>query len=749
MTAPRRLAAAALLTLLATTSALAQSAPPAPPPSVGPTPRAVAQEVRTPALPAYQRLSDGEVQTFRDALRQARAGQADAALSAASSLRNPTARKLILWAAVDVAGDRLSFVQLDAARRELWGWPRQATRQAAAERALAARSGLSPAGIVQWFGGDQPGTAEGAMALASALQATGRTAEATTLIRGWWRDRLFDANTQTAMLGRFGAVLTPEDHIKRADLLLYGPQGPAAQQVIALLPTDFQALSRARMQLRSGAASPSTVVASVPADLRDHAGLAFEQARYYREHNMAAMAFPLLARFPSAPGHNDGDDRVWDERRRLMNAAIQTRNWRVAYTAVANSELLDPADLSEAEFFAGWLALTKLNDNAAAERHFQRVRSVARTPVTSGRAWYWLGRTAEARGDQVEAHRRYVEGSRWWTSFYGQLSAEKAGTPEIVLTDDPNPTPADRARFDGRELVQADRILAEAGERELFRTFTLHIDDTLPTAEEAALLVDMARQYQDQFTSMLVVRAVAQRGFIMPGRGYPVRMPPTVYGGPETAFVLGLTRQESGFDPAIGSGAGARGMMQLMPATAALVARQMGESYSLGRLSDPDYNMRLGQTYLGTILQRFGGSYVMAAAGYNAGPGRPVQWSAFCGDPREGTDPLDFIECIPFTETRDYVMRVLDSTQIYRARLNGGRARITLSEDLRRGAEGSTPFRRLAPEIIADAPGRPAPNSLDRPYNPSPSANRPITSRPVPNPPTAPVTSAPVPNPPG
>ncbi|MEO8112867.1 MAG: lytic transglycosylase domain-containing protein, partial [Phenylobacterium sp.] len=157
-------------------------------------------------------------------------------------------------------------------------------------------------------------------------------------------------------------------------------------------------------------------------------------------------------------------------------------------------------------------------------------------------------------------------------------------------------------------------------------------------------------------------------------------------GGPEPALVLGITRQESGFDPLVRSGVGARGMMQLMPSTAAVVARRMGTSYAPSMLDEPDYNMRLGSTFLGHMVDQFSGSYVMAIAAYNAGPGRPPQWSAYCGDPRGGTvDPVDFIECIPFSETRNYVMRVMEGLQVYRAKLNGGSAPITLSSDMRRG----------------------------------------------------------------
>jgi soluble lytic murein transglycosylase len=251
-------------------------------------------------------------------------------------------------------------------------------------------------------------------------------------------------------------------------------------------------------------------------------------------------------------------------------------------------------------------------------------------------------------------------------------------------------------------------MLAEIGAKDTFKGFVVSLAETLPSGAEAALLVDLVRGYGDQDLSMKVVRTAAQHGFILPERGYPVRTPPTVAGAPETAFILGITRQESGFDPHVRSGAGAEGMMQLMPGTAAILARKLGYSYGGGRLDDPDFNMQLGSAYLGQLVDQFSGSYVMAAAAYNAGPGRPTEWSTYSGDPRAtSTDPSDFIECIPFSETRNYVMRVLEATQVYRARLAGGSAPLTLAADLKRGGfngYGYTPGPAQLPPVAAGAP---------------------------------------------
>jgi soluble lytic murein transglycosylase len=256
----------------------------------------------------------------------------------------------------------------------------------------------------------------------------------------------------------------------------------------------------------------------------------------------------------------------------------------------------------------------------------------------------------------------------------------------ISLGKDPPVSAFDRARFEALEPVRAARMLAQIGANDTFKAFVGELSEVLPAALDEAQLVDLARGYGDQEISMRVVRNAAKRDLILPERGYPVRTTPVSLGGPEAPFVLGITRQESSFDPRARSGAGARGMMQLMPGTAQVIARRLGMSYAAGELEDPDYNMQLGSAYLGQLVGQFSGSYVMASAAYNAGPGRPTEWTVLCGDPRSGsTDPIDYIECIPFSETRDYVMRVLEATQVYRARLNGGTAPNTLAADLKRG----------------------------------------------------------------
>lgn len=686
--------------LVATTVARAQPADPigdllaqTPQPTVGLTTTVTRQTVTHP-------IGATDQAWLGQALAAARRGDVMSARAAIANLADPIARKAATWALVDLNAESLSFYEVDAARRDLVGFPRPGRRQVAAEKLLET-AGKSPSQVVEWFAGQEPQSAQGAMALASAYRMLGRQPEAADLIRKWWRTRSFEADVQRSMLARFSDVLTAEDQIRRADVLLYGAQGPAARDMVALLPAEAQPAALARLSLRGDSAAAEQAYFALPPEAQASPGVAFERAAYLRRRGLDAQAMALLGAFPKEIVTAEQGERLWDERHRLTLSAIRAGDWRTAYQAAANTGLTGGTDATEAEFYAGWIALNRLNDPAAAARHFAAIERIGSSPITRARAFYWQGRAAEARGDKAAAEGFYAQGAQHLTTFYGQLAAEKLGQ-KLVLPHDPAPTDADRARFEAQPAVQAMRMLADQGQRDLFRVFALHLDDTVPTTVDAALLVDAIRGYGEQDTSMKAARAAAQRGLILADRAYPYRTPPSVLGAPEPALVLGITRQESGFDPSVRSGADARGMMQLLPSTASIMARRMGVGFSASMLYEPDYNMRLGSAFLGQLVDQFSGSYVMAAAGYNAGPGRPTQWTAFCGDPRGGTqDPLDFIECIPFSETRNYVMRVLENMQVYRAKMNGGAAPITLSADLRRGGYSYAP---TAPVVTASTP---------------------------------------------
>lgn len=640
-------------------------------------------------------LSAQDRALVQQGLASARARDVVGTQSIIARISDPSARKLVEWALVDTSDRQMSAYDLQRANHELARWPKSDSRRAAGERALLAAN--APADqVIAFFDGAQPATVDGAMALTSALEQSGRTQAAQDLIRNWWRSQSFEEAQQTLIFGRWGSWLTTDDHVTRLNMLLLGPHGPATRAVVAMVPADRQQVANVVMSLRTSYA-PDAIVAGLSADQANDPAVVLERVRLLRSSSRQAEGFALLRALPAAPSHREGQNTLWSERRNYFLDALQQRNHQAAYDAMAGHGFPSGERKVDAEFFAGWVALTKLNDPARAAGHFETLRQSSSTPITQGRALYWLGRAAEATGDRAGAQAWYQAGAEHWQTFYGQLAMEKAGQTTLTLPADPAPSAEEIQRFESDELVRATRILADLGEKNLVRVFAYHLDD-MGSISDLAQLFDLVLASGDQFGAMMVGRAASQRGMVMPERMYPVRIPTAVPGAAPLEFTLAITRQESSFDPMARSSADARGMMQFLPATAQGVARRIGLPYSADRLWDPDYNMQLGSYHLAELTGNFGGSQLLATVGYNAGPARPPQWVARCGEPRANTvDPLDFIECAPFTETRNYMMRVMENMQVYRARLNGGTAQINLSADIARG----TP-----------------PNSGPRPYQP-------------------------------
>ena len=654
-------------------------------------------------------LSAQDAATLRAALQAARSGDVTRATSLQASLVNPTAKRLVTWAMVDSAGSELDYFTLVNAMRDLDGFPRPARLRAAIEKSLSTTA-LPPQQVIDLFQGRDPETGEGVIALASAYVSAGRAADAQALVKHAWRNHAFGADTQNAMLSRFGIYLTQDDHAARIEMLLYSAAGPEVRQLLPLVSPDQQALAEARMAFHDERSDAPMLFERVPASLQNAPGLAFDRAHYFRKHNLEELASGLVRYFPTAtPEQPEVTKDIWKERRALMYAALQSQDYAGAYAAAANAGLQPGPDATEAQFFAGWIALTKLKNADLADQHFARVQAAASTPITISRGFYWRGRASEAKGDVLDARLFWSDGAKYQTVFYGQLSAAKLGQTALDLGGDPVATAADRTRFESRGVVKALRMVGDAGDRSLMAAFAMAAEEDIDSPAELGLLVDLVRMYGDQSLSMRVVRSGASRGLVLPERGYPMRSAPMGYGLSEPAFTFAITRQESSFDPYARSGVGARGMMQLMPATASSLARRAGLDYSPSRLDDPDYNMRLGATFLGQLTDNFSGSYVLATAAYNAGPGRPPQWITSCGDPRNGgADAADFIECIPFSETRDYVMRVMESMQVYRARMHGGSAPLTIAADLKRGGWTPSATSPMAPIGGAPMGGAPA-----------------------------------------
>jgi soluble lytic murein transglycosylase len=486
---------------------------------------------------------------------------------------------------------------------------------------------------------------------------------------------------------RFAVQLRVQDHRSRLDRLLWEHQAAAARRMLALVDERHQALALARLALADDEPGIEAALQRVPNSLATDGGLQFERLHWRRRKDQDAAAIDILRAPPAQLGRPVA---WWTERQIVIRRLIERQDPATAYQLAANHGMTGGPPLTEAEFLAGWLALHFLKQPAAAFEHFQRLYATAATPMSRARGAYWSGRAAEARGKAELARQWYAKAAQYPTMFYGQLGAEAVGGPHpITLPEQPVPSQAEVVAFNGRELVQVVRMLHEidpADGADRVGLFLRRQIRDAETTEDHVLLARLALEvHRPDLAIFSTKEAFQAEGLTLPELGYPsIALHHTA--GVEPALLLSLIRQESTFNPTTVSSAGARGLMQLMPATARAVAAKLKVPFAEPQLTgDPDTNILLGSAYLAALLDSYNGSYILAIAAYNAGGTRVREWLTKFGDPRTGAiDPLDWIESIPIGETRNYVQRLLEALQVYRLRLGHGTTDRTLGQDLRR-----------------------------------------------------------------
>jgi soluble lytic murein transglycosylase len=495
------------------------------------------------------------------------------------------------------------------------------------------------------------------------------------------------ADTETAALEMFGALLMPGDHKARMDLLLYGSETEAALRAAKRLGSGPLALAKARIAVNRKAANAKTLLEAVPHELHSDPGYMFSKIQQLRRDEKFTEAAQLMLAAPRDPNRLHNLDEWWIERRLLSRKMLDVGENRTAYL-IARDAALPARDVykTEQEFTAGWIALRFLNDPATAAQHFARIGVGSANPTTLARAGYWQGRAAEASGHIQEARAAYATAAEQSTSYYGQLARAKLGLPQIQL----NGAPTDRSRaVEKLEIVRAVQLLYKLDEREIAVPIFADLGEN---GDPDALvgLGELASRNGDARGMLLLGKAALNRGLPFDFYAYPVSgIPPFKSIGPdvEQSIVFAIARQESAFNPAVVSPANAYGLMQVTPDAGRYVCKKYGASFDLGRLkTDPVYNAQLGAAELGGLIEDFRGSYIMTFAAYNAGRGSLKKWIDRYGDPRDPkVDAVDWVEQIPFSETRNYVQRVMENLQVYRARFGGG-TKLQIEADLRRGA---------------------------------------------------------------
>jgi soluble lytic murein transglycosylase len=588
-----------------------------------------------------------------------------AGAAAAARPAGAVAQDVVEWLRLRSGEGSLGDYEAFLARRG--DWPGLTLLREKGEAAVARSTTTTR--VLAYFQGHAPRTPEGADALIRALRAAGRGAEADRAAAAAWVGLPFSEAQERAFVEAHGAALRAH-HVARLDRLLWEGRLAEARRMLPRVPEGWRRLAEARLALAADAPGVDRLIAAVPRELADHPGLAHARFAWRMEKGRSADAQALLLE-RSASAEALGRPEAWARgRAALARAAMREGRGRDAYRIASTHRLTSGGSYADLEFLAGYIALTMLKDPDRARGHFRHLADNVRTPISLARAAYWEGRAEEAAGRREAARAAWARAARHQTAFYGLAAAERLGLPlDAALVSPGRPAAGAAVRS---SVVEAGMLLWRAGDAARARQFMAHAAETLP-AEALERLGDMALAAGATNLAVIVAKEAAARGVILPRAYYPdTTLMPEGLAVPRP-LALAIARRESEFDPAAVSPANARGLMQVLPGTAKLMADALGLPYREGALTtDPAYNARLGAAYLKRLTDEFGPALTLVAAGYNAGPGRPRAWIEQFGDPRRpGTDPIDWIEMVPFAETRSYIMRVAEALVIYRARAAG------------------------------------------------------------------------------
>ncbi|MBB4039493.1 soluble lytic murein transglycosylase [Microvirga flocculans] len=588
-----------------------------------------------------------------------------------TKLAQPAAQALAEWFAIR-SGLPVGLDRIMAFRRDNPDWPVTSQIRRRSEDALLAER-RSPSEVRAFFAQQPPVTAAGRIALAFALKTDGAEQEASELIRHVWREDTFGPDVERRILDRFPGLLAQPDHRFRMERLLLKENWGGAQRAAGYAGKDYGLLVKARMAVFQGKKKAEKAFAAVPAPLRGDPSFLFSRALLQRRSNNLVEAADIIMQAPRDPELRVDGDEWWAEQRLIARSLLDKGNARKAYEVASHHAAESAAQQIEAEFHAGWIALRFLSDPATASRHFGTVAKTASTPISVARVAYWQGRAAEAAGQTQDARLFFERAAQNPTTYYGQLAQERLGRAIVLRNIDPL-SADERQAFDRLIPVQAVQWLQRIGEPDLAVSLCSDLAQSLGDPRQLDALAGLAASQQNPRAVLAIGKIALQRGFPLDQHAYPLAAIPDfepVGDEVEPAMVYAIARQESAFNPRAVSSAGARGLMQLMPATAKRTAQRFGVGFDLNRLTeDPSYNAKIGSAHLGELMEDWKGSHILAFASYNAGGGNVIKWVKSYGDPRKpDVDEVDWIERIPFYETRNYVQRVLENLRVYRQRL--------------------------------------------------------------------------------
>lgn len=641
-----------------------------------PTAKSSTPATPKPAATPAPALS-GEYGTLRNAVTLAKNMRGSEALAAAQQLDDPVARHLVTWLVIRNAPNDLGFDGIAAFLRDKPYWPTQSTLRRKAEAVLFAEK-RSPQVVRAFFGDQAPLTGPGKIALARAFAAQGDQRITAALVRDAWRNDDLSETTETVILTEFGTMISRADHKARADRFSYEPDTERALRAAARAGSDVVALTKARLAIARKESNGAALLAQVPLTLSSDPAYLFAKSQLARRADKPQEAAQALLAAPGSAEAQVDTDQWWIERRLVARELLDAGDARTAYRVAATAAAPTSDNYrAESHFTAGWIALRFLNDPRTASQHFAKIAEGQTNPITLSRAGYWQGRAAEAMGDAGTARSRYEAAAKHSVTYYGQLARQRLGLPPVALRRTPDTSSA-RASFDKMEPVRAIKLLYAIGDRDTPITIYYDLAWRMEDSAHLALLAQLAEANSDARGALVVGKESVYEGHPLDALAFPTFGLPSYspIGTPvDKAMIYAVARQESQFNPRTLSSAKAMGLMQVTPAAGREVAKQTGATYNETRLmTDQSYNVQFGAAELGMLMDNYDGNPILVFAAYNAGRGSVRKWFERYGDPRDkDVDPVDWVEAIPFSETRNYVQRVMENYMVYQVRFGTGR----------------------------------------------------------------------------
>ena len=650
----------------------------------------------------------------KQAIALVRQGAGKEAATLAASIGDPVAQKLVEWMRLRHHDSEAGFDRYAAFIAANPDWPSMPGLRRRAELRLWQER--RDAATVRRFIGQEPTAAAGRLTLARIMMSEGDRAGAEREVRAVWQGSALSSELEAAVLDTFPDLLTRADHVARMDRRIGAKEFGAAMRAAKRVGDDQVAIVQACTAAEAKSAKGGAMLNAIHADARDDLGYALCRIHWLLRNDspgsnfhgrvvtpkddIAAAVKLALAGSPEDLARQDTDE-WWRERRSLARKLLDLGEADTAYQVVVHAAPpANPYYRADTHFMAGWIALRFLDDPAKAFEHFAQIDEGAADPLILARAAYWRGRAAEAAGQAEEMRAQYEAAARHPTAYYGQLARARLGLADLTFRRPPQP-----AAGDAPEQVHAADILYTIGERDLVRSFMTDFAEESGDAATIGALGEVTARYDDAAAMLALGKAALAKGLAMdqyafPDIGVPAYSP--VGFEIQRCLIYSIVRTESAFDQRDQSSAKAVGLMQVTPGAGRDTAKRFGFTYDWKRLvSDPVYNTQMGAAEIAALLKDYRGSYILTFAGYNAGRGRVQQWMAQHGDPRDPkVDAVDWVERIPFSETRNYVQRVMENLQVYRARL--GSDTVTTEPNLHRAATVATDPQQTA-TVEADA----------------------------------------------